>query len=91
MLGIAHVGGNNVMNGNVGSALHVDFDAGQVSTILGSNLVQEDAFGRFIVIDPILVTAAAVVPVPGALVLFLSAISSLGLFGRSLTGRVTPA
>ncbi|MFT4582045.1 MAG: hypothetical protein ACI915_001026 [Gammaproteobacteria bacterium] len=90
LLGLTHVSGNNVMNGNVGSAAHVDFTDTQVTTILGSNLVHKQGSNSFIVIDPILVTtAAAVVPIPGALALFLSAIASLRLFGGRFRQRAT--
>ncbi|MFT4562456.1 MAG: hypothetical protein ACI9BW_002202 [Gammaproteobacteria bacterium] len=92
LLGVTHETGNNVMNGNVGSAAHVDFTDTQVTAILDSNLVREQGSNRFIVIDPILVTtAAAVVPIPGALVLILSAIGSLRLFSGRARQNATPA
>jgi hypothetical protein len=76
----------NVMRNRVDNAANVDFLPDQITTIGISLLIQNDGSRnsgqRFISITPILVTAAAAVPIPGAIVLFFSAIASIGVFGR---------
>jgi hypothetical protein len=86
ILGLSHVSGDNLMNGSVADGRDTLTDA-QITTIFGSSKVQGDSLsGFFIDIAPILVVAAATVPVPSALVLILG-----GLFPLALRRRVRQA
>jgi hypothetical protein len=91
-LGLGHDStSGNLMRGNVASG-NLNLTAMQVNDVLldPSSIIQLDGALRFIEITPVLVIAAATaVPLPGALVLCLGAIGSLGAFGG--LGRRTAA
>ena len=89
-LGLDHRNGNNLMNPFING--YGDLNAAEVDTILASNLIQTDAAGRFIMINPVLVVTAAVndVPEPSSLLLVLGALgAALGVFGRQSRQRAT--
>ncbi len=59
-----------------------DLNASEVSTILGSSLVQEDQNGKFISITPHLIVAVATVPLPATGLLLFFGLGALGLVRR---------
>ena len=89
---LAHELGHNLgLNHNVGSQFLMNpslaggslLTASEVTTILASQLVQMDTSGqRFININPVLITAAAVIPEPGSLLLLVSALAAMTVATR---------
>lgn len=55
--------------------------ASEITTILASNLVQEDENGFFININPVLISGVNVVPLPAPVLMLLGALSLLGVVG----------
>ena len=74
-LGLGHRNGNNLMDPFING--FTDLNAAEVATILGSNLVQSDNNGLFILINPVLIVAAAI-PEPSIIILLLSSIALMG-------------
>lgn len=71
-LGLSHLdpdNGANLMNSTISTSFALT--AGQITTLLASALVQSDAQGKFISIQPIAVLAAAPVPEPASWALLL--------------------
>jgi hypothetical protein len=69
-LGLSHFSnGTNLMNPTLSSSFALT--SAQVSTLLASSLIQTDAGGRYIEIQPIAVLAAAAVPEPSQWALLL--------------------
>ena len=71
-LGLGHVlpnNGSNLMNPTLSTSFALT--AAQITTILSSALVQSDAQGKFITIQPIAVLAAAPVPEPSTWAMLL--------------------
>jgi hypothetical protein len=76
-LGLGHLNGNFLMNPGINGFLTLT--AGEVNTIFTSFLVQTDARGFFIEINPVLILAAAnSVPEPSSLLLFAAALLAAG-------------
>ena len=86
-LGLSHRFGNDLMNGSVRG--FQDLNSDEVTTIFGSPLVQHDAQGFFIVINPVLIVAEAIeVPEPSTVYLVLVGLVAVGSRFRVRSGRV---
>lgn len=86
-LGLSHRFGNNLMNGFVTGFQDLNF--AEVADIRVSPLVQHDANGFFIMINPVLIVAAATaVPEPSTIFLVLVGLVAVGSWTRVRSGRV---
>ena len=68
---------SNLLQPTVLNNITVELVPSQVTAIIGSNYYQDDNGQKYIDLAPVLVVAAASVPVPGALVLILGALAPL--------------
>ena len=75
---------SNLMWPTLRNNVTVELVASQVTTIIGSNYYQDDNGQKYVDLAPVLVVAAASVPVPGALVLILGALAPLGVIRRRI-------
>lgn len=77
-LGLDHTTYHNLMYPSLDH--NTDLTTAQIATILGSALIQYDGLQAYVEINPILIASA--VPLPGAFLLMLSALSAMGFVGR---------
>lgn len=83
-LGMGHRTGNNLMNPSING--YQDLNASEVNTILASPLVQSDANGLFILINPVLILAADnTVPEPSTMFLMLTGLLVVRTRARNST------
>jgi hypothetical protein len=77
-LGLGHTSFPNLMSPSLNG--NTDLTLDQIATILGSMILQYDGLQAYVEVNPILIMSS--VPLPGAFVLMLSALSAMGFIGR---------